>query len=352
MPELQSASVKLARVENGGLLFTDNPAGVSGVDAGYSLPIGAQTLWFFGDVFLTDIHSVQRRYTGGVSNCALVVPTGRGTEPLKKYRFLTNPATGQARVVIPYVGAEGNETRVWPYGGWYSQEDRAAYLYYGRFRTTGTGALDFRNVGYGLARASTEPIDSLTFHRLPDADGSENWWAEAPEHPVFGLAVVGGMGGDQIGIIGELKRDGRHVGKLARVNRKEIANSAAYRYFSGTPAEPAWSADPLKAADIEGLNDFPGELSVRYNAWLGGFLAIHSVNIDERLRLSVAPHPWGPYRPIGEVGAPHQLFAKAMCYAGKEHPELQGEDGRILYITYVDNQRYWLQLLKVTLERG
>ena len=88
-----------------------------------------------------------------------------------------------------------------------------------------------------------------------------------------------------------------------------------------------------------------------YNAYLGGYLAVHSVGISERMRLSLAPAPWGPYRPIAEIGAPHRALERAFCYAGKEHPELAQEHGRILYITYVDSERYWLQLLKVTLQR-
>jgi hypothetical protein len=102
-------------------------------------------------------------------------------------------------------------------------------------------------------------------------------------------------------------------------------------------------------ADVEGLSDFPTELSVSYNAYLGGFLAVHSVNLGEKARLSVAKEPWGPYRQIGEIDTRHQPFAKAFCYAGKEHPELAEENGRIVYVTWVDSSRYWLHLLKITL---
>jgi len=52
-----------------------------------------------------------------------------------------------------------------------------------------------------------------------------------------------------------------------------------------------------------------------------------------------------------EIGSPHQAFASSFCYAGKEHPELAEQGGRVIYVTYVDNQRYWLQLLKVTLAK-
>src|SRR5580704_4722610 len=40
-------SPRMEKVENEGLLFTDNKAGVTGVDGYFSLPIGKQTAWFF-----------------------------------------------------------------------------------------------------------------------------------------------------------------------------------------------------------------------------------------------------------------------------------------------------------------
>ena len=74
------------------------------------------------------------------------------------------------------------------------------------------------------------------------------------------------------------------------------------------------------------------------------------MEISEKIRLSLSKEIWGPYEPIGEITAPHKAFAKAFCYDGAEHPELAEENGRIIYITYVDSDRYWEQLYKVTLQ--
>lgn len=98
-PQVYS-SPTVVSVENCGLLFTDNQAGVSGTDTGYSLPIGRQTIWFFGDVFLLQPTLPNKQYVANVSNCALVVPSGSGPELLRRYTFLTDPATGLARQVI------------------------------------------------------------------------------------------------------------------------------------------------------------------------------------------------------------------------------------------------------------
>src|SRR5688500_2370097 len=86
-PFLARYQAGVVSVENGGLLFTDNSAGVSGVDAGYSIPMGRETLWLFGDVFLVDPRSLDKRVVGAVSNCGALVPSGRGAGALKGIGF-------------------------------------------------------------------------------------------------------------------------------------------------------------------------------------------------------------------------------------------------------------------------
>ena len=337
-------------VENAGLLFTDNPAGVSGTDAGYSLPLGnKQTLWLFGDVFLLD-NSPVRSYNGFVSNCALLVPSGAGMAPLKNYTFLTDAKTGLARRVLSQENEEKNGLRYWPLGGWFDAKSKSTYLYYERVRTTSAGGpFGFKVEGHGLALANAAKPEELKFNRLPTAPDQEIWWNPEKEGSIFGSAVIAPPSGDYIYIVGEQNREGKNRGKMARVLKSRITGRMAYTYFTGNNAAPTWSDDVSKAADVEGLDEFPNELSISYNVYLGGYLAVHSIGINEKIRLSLAPNPWGPYRTIGEIGAPHRALAKAFCYAGKEHPELAQENGKIIYITYVDGDRYWLQMLKVTM---
>jgi len=349
-----TASPKVVKVQNAGLLFTDNQAGVSGVDAGYSIPIGRQVLWLFGDVFLLHPTDPDKRYVGGLSNAGLVVPGG-GVAALAKHRFLTDPGTGLARQAIPNRPGEGLETRLWPGGAWYDAARKRVYLFWARIRTTGGGGpFDFRLEGHGLAVADTSKPEQMIFKRLESGAGDDIWWPGPPSgKAVYGAAVVAGTPDDDpyVYVVGVEERNGAKFGKIARVKRAAIAGLTAYEYLSGPATSPTWSGKPDAAADVEGLRDFPSELSVAHNRYLGGYLAVHSVGISDRIRLSLAPKPWGPYRRIAEIGAPHRAFEKAFCYAGKEHPELSEQDGKVVYITFVDSQRYWLQLLKVTLER-
>ena len=349
-PTAPAKRPQVARVENGGLLFTDNAAGVSGVDAGYSLPLGNRTLWLFGDVFLLEA-APRRSYAGGVSNCGLLVPAGKGAAPLRRYAFLTDPKTGLARPLLPNHPDEDAKTRLWPFGGWYDASRQAALLYYGVVKTFGPGPFDFKTVGHGLARADALAGEGLEFTRLKTAKGDEIWWPDSG--PLFGAAVVVDKEATSpwLYLVGAQERSGQKRGQMARVRKERIGSLDAYEYFAGSPEAPHWSSALAEAADIPGLTDFPSELSIFWNAFLGGYLAVHSIGVEPRLRLSLAPQPWGPYRTIAEIGAPHRAFEKAFCYAGKEHPELAERNGETIYVTYVDSQRYWLQLLKITLSR-
>lgn len=372
----QNLPSRVEQVENAGLLFTDNPAGVSGVDAGYSLAMGRQTLWLFGDVFLLDPTAPSKPYVGAVSNCALLVPAGSGVTPLRDYTFLTDPKTGLARQVMPLTTedkkSEDSKTiRYWPFGGWYDSATKRVYLYYGRIRTSGSGPFDFHIDGHGLAVAEAAAPAAFQFRYLnamknSTADAGPKqalWWTGAANAPLFGSAVITAKvekkiekigvssSADYLYVAGVQERDGHKYGKMARVLKNKITDMGAYDYFTGGTDAPRWSHAIAEAADVSSLHDFPNELSIAYNTYLGGYLAVQSVGITDKIRLSLAPHPWGPYTPLAEIGAPHRAFAHAFCYAGKEHPELAQDQGRIIYVTYVDSDRYWLQLLKITLQK-
>lgn len=348
---LAAPSAHVVKVENKGLLFTDNQAGVSGVDGYFSLPVGDKmTVWFFGDVFLLDPTSPEKPWIGDLSNCALLTPSGKGFRGLARYRFLTNPKTGVARPMIANRPDENNKVRFWPLAGYYDEQQRAIYLYYVRVLfTDGGGPLDFKVAGYGVARSDARDPKAMQFERLKSAEGNE-LWELATNGPLFGSAVVAGAAGHDLYVLG-YREAIDHPAVLARVAKQHIGDSRAYEYFSGTAASPAWNPDVRRAANVAGLGRMPAVLSVAYNKYLGGYLAVHQVDTTEKIQLCLAKEIWGPYETIGEITAPHKAFAKSFCYDGAEHPELAEENGRIIYVTFVDSDRYWQQLYRVTLQK-
>jgi hypothetical protein len=346
--------VKILSVKNEGLLFTDNNAGVSGVDVASSIPVGHRVLWLFGDVFLLGpVEAPIQNYVGNVSNCGLWVPLAPGAASLHHYQFLCDAATQLARQLIPLENGEGNETRLWPSGGWYDSHTHRLYVYYSINKVVGSGAFGFKVEGYGLAYASSTH-QPLQFTRLRLKSLGSLWWP-LNSGAIFGCAVIDAPTDPYLYIVGMEDRQGHHYGKLARVLKSHIEDFQAYEYFAGYgehPQKPHWSKHVQDAADVEGLKDFPNELSITYNAYLGAYLAVYSEGVfSQRALLCEALKPWGPYHPIGEISTPHRAFENAFCYACKEHPELAEQNGRIIYVTYVDSERYWPQLLKVTLQK-
>lgn len=237
--------------------------------------------------------------------------------------------------------------------GWYDAHTHRLYVYYSINKVVGSGAFGFKVEGYGLACASP-PDRSLQFTRLHIKSQSSLWWP-LDSGAAFGCAVIDDNADPYLYIVGVEDRQGHHYGKLARVLKSRIADLQAYEYFAGygeSPQTPRWSKHVQDAADVEGLKDFPNELSITYNTYLGAYLAVYSEGVfSQRALLCEASKPWGPYRPIGEISTPHRAFENAFCYACKEHPELTEQNGRIIYITYVDSERYWPQLLRVTLQK-
>lgn len=329
--------------ENGGLLFTDNQAGISGTDAGLSVPVGERTLWLFGDVFLLAPKDPKKPYVGGVSNCGLLAAGGSGAAPLRDYTVLTD-AKGLARSLIPNAPDEDDKIRLWPGASWYDSGRQRLFTFYGIVRILGEGTYNFRGEGTGLAVADvSRPLD-LSYTRLKTSSGWV-WWPE--EGPQFGTSLIADKDSRYLYVAGRKARKG----KMARVPRDRIADLSAWEYYAGGSDAPRWSRNVNDAADVAGLSDFPADFSISRNDYLDGYLAVHNIVLDDRIRISLAPHPWGPYTEIAVIGAPRQAFQDNPVYAGREHPELAEDGGRVIYLTYVDSRRYWLQLLKVTLAK-
>jgi hypothetical protein len=96
----------------------------------------------------------------------------------------------------------------------------------------------------------------------------------------------------------------------------------------------------------------PSELSVSWNAHLGAYLAVHSLDLTGKVVGRTAPKPWGPWgEPVTlwKVEKPHPFPYLQLIYAGKEHPELAGDGGRRIYLTYIEFEEYFPHLVEVTL---
>jgi hypothetical protein len=132
------------------------------------------------------------------------------------------------------------------------------------------------------------------------------------------------------------------------VHRTEVDQPRRFEYL--TNCEGAWSRDISAAIAV--FSGMPSELSVSFNEHLGAYLAVHSLDLTGKIVGRTAPYPWGPWSEpvtLWTVKKPHPFPYLQLIYAGKEHPELAGEHGRKIYLTYIEFEEYFPHLVEVTL---
>lgn len=347
-----------------GLVFVENPHRMVGQDGAYSIPLGDGTaLWFFGDTLIGGrVPGESLWYPGGqqlgpgdmsghglieklYNNTGLILRDRTGKEGLKDFRYLCD-AEGKLRQLIPHEeGEHPDEIRVWCLHGIAMGEK--VYLYYLTVRMLASGPLpvNFEILGAGLAVGSR---GEMKFRRVRQ-DGRTLWWdAKLPQ---FGTSVLRGTDG-YLYVYGVLKGgDGVQHCSVARVRAEGIEDFSGYEYLISDA--PGWGKDPAGAVSI--MEGMPNEMSVSWNAHLGCYLAVHSLDLTGNIVGRTAPNPWGPWSkatvlwkcvpPV--LSYPHPYFT--MIYAGKEHPEIAGGNGKVLYLTYIEFEEYFPHLVEVVL---
>ena len=347
-----------------GLQFTDNPHRIVGHDGAYSIPLDGETLWFFGDTLvgarvpgeslwfpggkpvgpedMSGKGSIEKLYT----NTGLILRESTGRNGLHNYKYICDDSGNLKQLVPREPNEHPDEIRVWCLHG--CALGQKVYLYYLTVRMLAEGPLpvNFELVGAGLAVGDTQDWD---FHRIRYGDSSLWWNAGLPQ---FGAAVLHVKAEKKIYVYGVMKDD-RGVQRcyLSRVNEDEIEHLEKYEYLISQ--RPDWGSDPHQAISI--MSDMPNEMSVSWNQYLGCYLAVHSLDLTGKIVGRTAPHPWGPWSEpvvLWTVVPPrldYKIPYEHLIYAGKEHPELAEQDGRVLYLTYVEFEEYFPHLVEVTL---
>jgi hypothetical protein len=141
---------------------------------------------------------------------------------------------------------------------------------------------------------------------------------------------------------------------LARTRPDSIADLANYEYLVGAPTPkkpsvaPHWAPKFVPTAPL--FDSVPNEMSAAYNHHLRKYVAFHSLHRENKVVLRTAPAVTGPWSEPEIVYRPEKLSDQDLIYAAKEHPELARENGRVLYVTFVNSANYVPQLIEVTLK--
>jgi hypothetical protein len=360
---MTSRVLTVAAARDLGPQFVDNQHQMVGQDGAYSIPLGDETLWFFGDTLIgSRVPGESLWYPGGVpvghadmsgrasiarmiNNTGLLLCDQDGSDGLRNYRYVCD-ASGAMRTLIPLLpGQDPDWVRIWCLHGCAIGD--LIYLYFIEVRMLESGPfpVNFDLVGSGLAVGDRH---SLEFRRVSDKDEGLLWRAPLP---TFASAVLNDPDGQWIYAYGVGKNEqGVQQVFVARVRPQEIADAEAYRYFSSSTS--SWMADQRQATPV--FTDAPNELSVSRNAHLGCYLAVHSLNLSGIVVGRTSPTPWGPWSapvPLWHVAAERRqpLPYPTLIYAGKEHPHLSRENGRVIYLTFVEFEEYYPHLVEVEL---
>lgn len=348
-----------------GAQFVTNPHRMVGQDGAYSIPLAhGEALWFFGDTLIgSRVPHESLWYPGGqqlgpgdmtgngsielmLNNTGLILRQNDGRNGLTNYSYILD-GHGQLKQLVPRLPREHrDEIRVWCLHG--CCIGRNVYLYYLNVRMLSEGPMpvNFELVGSGLAKAVRGEWDFQSIEH----DGDTMWWKVGLPH--FGSAVL--MGNDGYVYAYGVKKDPAGVQQccLARVTAESICDYDAYEYLCSP--EPRWCSMPDEAQPI--MTGMPNEMSVSWNAHLGSYLAVHSLDLTGSIVARTAPQPWGPWSDpveLWKVTPPqidYTIPYPPLIYAGKEHPELAAHFGRTLYLTYIEFEEYFPHLIEVTLE--
>jgi Domain of unknown function (DUF4185) len=326
------------------LAFFDNQSFVVGMDGAYSIPLSdGRSLWLFGDTFLGAINDTTRTIAGGVSNAGAFVSPSSASRRFADATFIGG---GQAAQVIPDPTLAG-DVRVWPCDG--IEIDGKVWLYYVVAAATPGKSGGFQVLGEGVAAGGGVP---------PVFAPSPLLWT--PPAPGFCTSVV--AAGDWLYVFGVSPASDGSVRAdvfLARAPlHGPLDSPSSYSYRT---ASADWSADPAKASPV---TDGGAEMSVRYNAFLGGYVAFYLPPFGSTIEMRTAKDPWGPWSAPAAVGQ-CELPAgssQAFCAGAKQHVELDRDGGRNVVLTYNTNfyqdsfamlkthpTMYWPVLLDVSL---
>jgi len=335
-----------ASVRDLGLQFLDNPLRITGQDGATStqLPNG-DAFWMFGDTIEGPFETIRYHdLTDVLSNTASIVPAQDLSQGIQQFEFLKSADGKRPRQVIEFDTNEDKAThRLWPIHS--VCVDDFIYAYY--HKITMDPEVDvfetFELNGMGIARAR---VGEYRFERLTAPDGTKEFWKG--NQPGFGVFI-------------EKLPDGYlylwgcfWTGMfLARTRPETIEDLASYEYLVAGPtlASPETTAvwkntfEP-SAVLFEGV---PNELSVAYNPYLKRHIAIHVFHRENKLAIRTAPRIVGPWSEPEIFFRPQMTTEDDLFTAGKEHPELRGEQGKVLYVTYVNSSVYVPHLLEVTL---
>ena len=292
------------------------PAVVTVRDGGAAALVGGTVLWTFGDTLMRVTGEDGFNYR---SSTAAWAPAGQLTldEALAP--------TGAPFQLLPYSSEEAAYNKahgpmeryaLWPASAISAPDGSGAWIFYQRLMVH-PGTLNYQFLDVGLARLGAGSTVAVR-------DASPLFSAPTPSY-ALGAVVVSGI----LYLYGcsSVPEKLDSICSVVRAPVADAPSAAAWQAWDGS----GWNADLTQATTV--LHGPPGDLSVSLNPHAGRFIAVFSGIFSNDVLMRSAPRPEGPW------SSPEKLFtglapSSGNDYAGKEHPELAGDGGRTLVVSY------------------
>ena len=355
--------VKVKKVRDLGLQFLDNPHRMVGQDGAFSISLNKkETLWFFGDTLIGERTPGESLwYPGGkpvgpkdmsgtgkikkmLNNTGLILTDITGENGLKNFIYITDSAHNIKQLIKLLPDENPDEIRVWCLHGVCIKEK--VYLFFIKVKMIEEGIMpvNFELLGSGIAVGKK---GEWKFNRII-YNNSDLLWKE--NQPKFAAAVLKDNKDEFIYLYGVIQENFIQNCYLARIKKEDIEDITRYDYYCGNET---WDKNINNSIPV--FTGMPNELSVSWNKYLQCYLAVHSYDLSGNIVARTSLTPWGPWSSPEilyhvEVIRKMNLPYPVLIYAGKEHPSLSRENGKILYLTYIEFEEYYPHLIEVELE--
>jgi len=348
-----------------GAQFVNNEYRMVGQDGAYSIPLKEGALWFFGDTLIGTRSTEKSLWynrgepVGGldmsgkgtidkmITNTGLILKDDSGDKSLNDFQYILDSNGGLKNLIPLRPDEDHDKIRIWcQHGIALNDIVYLSFIKVEMFEKPKSGLpVEFEIHGSGFARGK---IGEWEFNRLQNK-GSDIWWGI--DEPRFASAMY--CEGDWIYCFG-VKQGTDKIQQcyLARVKTNDIENFLDFEYLSSPNG--SWSKNISEAIPV--FTEVPNELSVSYNSYLNKYLAVHSFGLSGKIVGRTANNLWGPWSEplrLWEVSTVHEkpLPYPKLIYAGKEHPELSIDNGKTIFITYVEFEEYFPHLVQIRLDK-
>jgi hypothetical protein len=294
------------------------PPVVTARDGGASVLMADRVLWMFGDTLMTvtaadgfNYRSATAAWGGLVSPLRLDEPVDGVGAPFQLFPYTSEEAA--------YNSAHGPMERyaLWPGSAVAAPGGNEAWIFYQRLLVH-PGDLNYQPLDVGLARLTTGAT-------IATRDPSPLFTAPTPAYALAALSYGGFV------YLYAVTPVAGQLDATCTVVRAPLASApdpAAWAAWDGA----TWNSDLTRAATV--LHGPPGDLSVSFNAHLGGFLAVYSGIFSNDVMMRTAPRPegsWSGERKLFTAIPP--ASGSNSDYAGKEHPELAEDGGATIVVS-------------------